>query len=130
MIFRCGVSFALLFGLCPHLYSATLERTNSAMRVQVQGTGSDAEEMIFVKVGASWEPALSVTSSALHIRTSTGTSVCTLAHVSRTEDGLLLAGACGIGEFEQRIALSIEEEDVLAVSTKLMLRKGVTVNSV
>jgi hypothetical protein len=131
MIFRCGFSLALLFGLgTAHLYSATLERASGTMRVEVNGTGPDAEETIFVKVGASWVPALSVTSSALHIRTSAGTKVCTLSRVSQIEDGLLLAGDCGVGEFEQRIAFSTEEEDVLAVSTKLTLQHGVSVNSV
>lgn len=130
MVLRCSLSLAFFFGLMiAPLYSATLQRADSSVRVEVRGVGSTAEETILVKAGDTWRPAMSVTSSAVRVRTSAGTYSCTLAEVSQIERGLVLAGDCGAGKFEQRVVLS-SEEDVLNVSTRLMLQHGVAVRSV
>jgi hypothetical protein len=47
-----------VFAIVPG-YSATVEQTNGAMRVEVQDAGSEAVETIFVKVDGAWTPALS-----------------------------------------------------------------------
>jgi hypothetical protein len=110
--------------------SAILEQTIGSMRVEVHGTGPAAEETILVKVDGAWKPALSADSTPLRIRTQTGSKTCVLRRASPIDHGLLLAGDCEVGEFEQRIVLSAAEEDVLDVSTRLELHHGITVNSV
>jgi hypothetical protein len=110
--------------------SATLEQTNGTMRVEVHGTGPAAEETILVKVDGAWKPALAADSTPLRIQTPIGSKTCVLRRASPIDRGLLLAGDCEVGEFEQRIVLSAAEEDVLDVSTRLKLREGTTVNSV
>jgi hypothetical protein len=111
-------------------HSATLEQTNGTLRLEVHGTGPEAEEIILVKVDGAWKPALSATSSPLRIRTQTGSKTCALRRMSPIDHGLLLAGDCEVGEFEQRIVLSAAEEDVLDISTRLTLHHGTTVTSV
>jgi hypothetical protein len=130
MVLRSSLSLAFFFGLMTApLYSATLQRADSSVRVEVHGTGAEAEETILVKAGDTWRPALSVASSAVRVRTSAQAYNCTLAEVSQIERGLVLAGDCGAGKFEQRIVLSTEE-DVLNVSTRLTLQHGIAVRSV
>jgi hypothetical protein len=111
-------------------YPAILEQANGTVCVEVRGTGPEAEETILVKVDGAWKPALSADSTPLRIRTQTGSKTCVLRRASPIDHGLLLAGDCEVGEFEQRIVLSAAEEDVLDVSTRLNLRHGTTVNSV
>ncbi|HZY64250.1 MAG TPA: hypothetical protein VFE38_17160 [Edaphobacter sp.] len=113
----------------PHLCATSFEAPHGAVRVEVRGSGSSAEEIFLAKAGNSWIPALSATSSTIHVKTATGTQVCVLLAASPIERGLLLTGDCGIGQFEQRVVQSAES-DILNVSTRLTIKANADVRSV
>jgi hypothetical protein len=85
-------------------------------------------EVLSLKVGDVWQPMLAA-ASAVHIRTDAGMYICTMTKGSRIEGGLLVTGDCGVGSFEQRIRLT-SENDVLDVSTRLILAQDTSVRSV
>jgi hypothetical protein len=90
MLYRWIFLFLLFAPGTGPLYSATLDHANGTVRVEVRGTGPEAQETVLVKVGDVWKPALSVASSALRIKTASGMKTCVLAQVSPIEHGLLL----------------------------------------
>jgi len=129
-MFRNWFAAAIVVVLCfPYLGAATLEGTHGAVRVEVTGAGSTAEEHILVKIGNAWIPVLSATSSSIRVETATEGRKCVLLKTTQIERGLLLTGDCRIGQVEQRIVLS-SEDDVLNVSTRLALKAGAVVHSV
>lgn len=113
----------------PNLTAASLESSNGAIRVEVNGTGAQATETISVNIDDQWIPALYAQSSTIRVQTASGVENCMLHDVALVERGLLLTGDCGIGQFTQRIELSAED-DVLNVSTRLMLGPRAVVHSV
>lgn len=129
MFCRWLTATALGIVCLPHLHGAVLDGRNEAIRLEVTGSGAAAVETILVKVGGSWLPALSAQSSPVRIKTASETKECILLKATPIEHGLALAGDCGIGQFEQRITLS-SEDDALNVSTRLILNAGDRVNSV
>lgn len=116
--------------LCvPQFHAEARKAGGEAIRVEMTGSGSASKEIISLKIGDTWTPALSASSSSVQVRTATGLKTCVLSKASEIERGLLLIGDCGVGQFEQRIILSAEE-DVLNVSTRLTLNPDATVHSV
>lgn len=111
------------------LHAATLEAGNGNIRVEVSASGPSSEEVISLKNGDAWTPALSAESSSVWVRTATGPKPCVLGRASEIQHGLLLTGDCGVGQFEQRIVFSAED-DVLHVSTRLTLNPDAVVHSV
>lgn len=112
-----------------HLHAASLVSPRGTLRVEVNGSGSTAEETIFVKIGADWTPALSATRSPVRLKTKGEAATCELRQVTPIPRGLLFTGECGAGKYQQRIVLS-SEDDMLDVSTRLTLNPGTTVQSV
>lgn len=116
--------------LCvPHLSAATLDAKHGTIRVEINGSGPTAEETILVKIGDAWIPALSAASSSIRVQAATEARRCVVLNAAQIARGLLLTGDCDIGQFEQRVVLSTEE-DVLNVSTRLALKAGAIVHSV
>src|SRR5579883_2729 len=111
------------------LYAATLETPRHTLQVEVQGAGTSAQETISIKTTTGWTPVLFATGSSLLVTTAQGPSTCALTQAVSIEHGLLLTGDCAIGTFEQRIMLT-PAEDIVTVSTRLILQSGATVRSV
>ena len=102
--------------------------TGPRLQVTVAGEGSQRRETLLVKVKDTWVPALTA-ASAVMLRTDNGMETCALTEVAPITGGLELTGGCGtVGSFEQRLLLT-PEDDVLEVSTRVTLNKGVTVRS-
>jgi hypothetical protein len=126
----CARLSAIVFLGFSSACAATLQQPKGTLRVEVHGAGVQAEETIFVNTADGWKPALSATASPLRVRTPAGEETCVLRQTSLIDHGLLLAGDCHTGEYEQHIVLSAEEKDVLDVTTRLTLHHRTTVTSV
>ena len=120
------VSAAILFTAQLALSAPAL--ANAHLRVQISGSGSRLHETLSLKVGGQWQPAMSADSPML-VRTQSGELACSLSQATSIPDGLLLAGNCEGGTYEQRVTLT-SEEDVLDVQTRLTVKTGVTLHSV
>jgi len=96
--------------------------------VQVQIDASKGSELLQVKVGGEWKPALDA-ASAVYVRTDAGLRACSMEHATLLDRSLLLSGDCGVGEFEQRLTLTLQT-DVLHVATRLKLNKSASAHSV
>jgi len=101
--------------------------SGSSVMVEVNET-HPKHEVLSIKVGEVWQPVLA-TASPVYVRTDVGMQPCPIAEASRIDGGLLVTGNCGVGSFEQRIRLT-SEEDVLDVSTRLILFHDSSVRSV
>lgn len=120
------VTFTVLCVL--ELCASSMEGAHGSLHVEINGTGPATEETILVKIDDVWVPALSATSSSIRVKTASGTEVCVVLEFLQMEKGLLLKGDCAIGQFEQRLTPS-NEDDVLNISTRLTLKPGAVVHS-
>lgn len=119
--------------LAAALYTAPLALSattlaNAHLQVQISGSGSRQHETLSLKIGGQWQPAMSADSPLL-VRTASGQQACSLSQATSIPDGLLLAGNCEVGTYEQRVTLTAEE-DVLDVQTRLTIKAKITLWSV
>ncbi|WP_155987570.1 hypothetical protein [Pseudacidobacterium ailaaui] len=128
MLFQTATLLCLLLPLS-NAAAALLENHQHTLRVEIQGTGPDAEETISIKTGHGWTPALSVTGSSMLIHAQAGAQRCAIKTVLPVENGLLVTGNCGLSGFEQHIMLT-PDEDTLAISSRIALGPGASLRSV
>ena len=116
--------------LCVLLCSACAAEVLNGVgtRVEASAGSGRARELLSVRVGDVWKPALDGLGS-VHIRTSAGMHACSLERVDLLPRGLLLTGDCGEGKYEQRLMLA-PEPDILNVTTRFTLTPNSTVQSV
>lgn len=91
-----------------------------------------AAEVISIRDGKSWTPALSSPRSVTRVVTMEKRNQvysCSIGEVSSIDDGLLLHGNCSVGTFEERVLLA-SEPDVLKVEMKFVENPGVKILSV
>jgi hypothetical protein len=129
MTLRFIVAVFMVTSPAMRLCAISLVGTHGAIRVEIDNSGPAAGETILLRVGDSWIPALSAASSPVRVEASGATTACTLTAASEIERGFLLTGSCGVGKFEQRIVLGLED-DVLDVSTRLTVPTDIAVHSV
>jgi hypothetical protein len=125
------ITFALRAAVLSALASSpalALNTSNRAIRVEVSEPGPASVETILVKVGDAWVPALSATTSSVHVTTPTGMKVCAFTAASEVEGGILLKGDCGVGKYEQRVMFSAAD-DVLNITTRMVIAGQSVVNA-
>lgn len=111
--------------------ATTLQAPDGAIRLQV-GVGAAPSEVVSIRVNGKWVPALISDQAATRVVALGKPDVphdCTVRSVSAIADGLLVRGDCGASEFEQRVRLT-SQPDELAVTVRFFPSKGVTINSV
>jgi hypothetical protein len=111
--------------------SATLQAPEGNIRLDAI-PGNPFSEVISVRIGNDWVPALSAQQSATRVVISghpADSHLCIINSVSTIPDGELLSGDCGVGSFEEHILLS-SEPDVLNVSMQFTVNPGVEIVSV
>ncbi|MDI3256100.1 MAG: hypothetical protein QJR10_15170, partial [Bacillota bacterium] len=86
MLFQTATLLCLLLPLS-NAAAALLENHQHTLRVEIQGTGPDAEETISIKTGHGWTPALSVTGSSILIHAQAGAQRCAIKTVLPVENG-------------------------------------------
>lgn len=115
----------------PALAATTLESPNGVIRLQV-AKGSTPTEIVSIRVGDGWAPALTATHAATRVVTLSKPSVphpCIVREVHPIPNGLLVQGSCGVGRFEQHIKLT-QEPDELAVTVRFLPKGDTDIHSV
>lgn len=120
---------AILIGLCAggvRAAAAPQELTGPALRIQADA--QSGREVLSIMLDGRWQPVLSAV-AAVHVEAGGVMRACVLREVAPDGNGLRLRGDCGVGSFEQRVSLTTES-DVLDVTTRLDVNKGVSLVSV
>lgn len=113
--------------------AVTLQAPSGRVRMVVT-PGASPSEVVSIKVGDKWVPALESAGAATRIVTLGAPDVphsCAVKTVSAIPYGLVVRGDCGadVGTFEQRVRLT-DEPGVLAVTVKFAIANGAKINSV
>ncbi len=121
---RNSAAFICLAAIGTLTYAQKL--SGPAVQIEAQMTGT-AREVLSVKVDGTWQPVLSL--SSVHVVTGTGAEECPISKSELQDNALVISGTCSIGTFIQHVRLTAER-DIVDVSTRLEVNRGVAVHSV